>query len=518
MRLYISLLLIVCCLKGMAQDAPKKIELLHANELQYDESRTGKVRRLLGDVQFKHDDALMYCDSAWLYNETNTMDAFSRVHIKQGDTLDLYGDKLNYNGNTKIAIITNNVKLVDKEIVLTTDQLTYNRTTGVSYYTTGGKIVQKEDTLTSVLGYYFSGEKMLHFRKNVVLVNPKYTINCDTLKFKTTTEVAYFLGPTVIVSDENTIYCENGWYDTKNDVSQFNQNAKITSKEQTITGDSIYYDRATGFGKAIDNIVVHDTVQKVVIHGNYGEFFRTDEKTIVTGKALMKQDMDGDTLYLHADTLKTTLDTLSDKRTLFAYHKAKFFKSDFQGLCDSLVYSYKDSLISMYTAPVLWSDSNQLTADTVYLQMANGKMSEMKMRNTAFIISSEDSIHYNQIKGKNMIGFFKDSKLYKVRVLGNGQTLYYAREENKPLANVNKAESSDMLIFIDSNKVQTITFITKPDATLYPLKELSREELKLKDFSWKAILRPKEIEDVFIWKEMPVTEKKDKTKKAKLRE
>ncbi len=499
MRFSCFLFLTCCAINVIAQEAPRKIELLHANELQYNEKQTGKVRRLLGDVQFKHDDVLMFCDSAWLYSETNTMDAFSKVHIKQGDTLDLWGDKLNYNGNTKFAVVTGNVILIDKEIKLTTDRLTYDRNSGISNYTTGGKIVQKEDTLTSIFGYYYSGEKMLHFRKDVVLLNPKYTINSDTLKYKTTTEIAYFLGPTTIVSDENTIYCENGWYDTQKDISQFNQHAKITSKEQTITGDSIYYDRATGFGKAMQNIEVRDTIQEVVITGDYGEFFRKDENTVVTGKALMKQDMDGDTLYLHADTLKTTLDTVTDMRTLFAYHKAKFFKSDFQGMCDSLVYSYKDSLISLFRLPVLWNDSNQLTADTVYLQMANGKMDEMRMRNTAFIISSEDTAHFNQIKGKNMFGYFKDSKLYKVRVIGNGQTLYYAKEEDKPIENVNKAESSDMLIFIDSSKVQTITFITKPDATLFPLKELAKEELKLKDFSWKAILRPKKIEDVFKW-------------------
>jgi len=499
MRAFSVFIFISAAVNVLAQETPRKIELLHANELQYNEKQTGKVRRLLGDVQFKHDDALMFCDSAWLYSETNTMDAFSHVHIKQGDTLDLYGDKLNYNGNTKIAVITGNVIMVDKEITLTTDKLTYDRNSGVANYTTGGRIVQKEDTLTSIYGYYYSGEKMLHFRKDVVLLNPKYTIHCDTLKYKTSTEIAYFLGPTVIVSDENTIYCENGWYDTRNDVSQFNQHAKIISKEQTITGDSIYYDRANGFGKAINNIIMRDTVQEVVINGDYGEFFRADEKTIVTGKALMKQNMDGDTLYLHADTLKTTLDTISDKRTLFAYHKAKFFKSDFQGMCDSLVYSYKDSTISLFHLPVLWNDSNQLTADTIYLQLANGKMHEMRMRNTAFIISSEDTAHFNQIKGKNMNGYFEDSKLYKVKVIGNGQTLYYAKEEGKPLESVNKAESSDMLIYVDSSKVRTITFITKPDATLYPLKEIAKEELRLKDFSWKAILRPKKIEDVFRW-------------------
>lgn len=486
------------CFTASAQETPRKIELLHANELQYDETKTGKVRRLLGNVRFKHDDALMYCDSAWLYNETNSMDAFGKVHLEQGDTLNLWGDKLNYSGNTKIAVMTGNVKLVDKEITLTTDQLTYDRSNGISHYTTGGKIVQKEDTLTSIFGYYFSSEKMLHFRKNVVLLNPKYTINCDTLKFKTTTEVAYFLGPTFIYSDENTIYCENGWYDTRNDVSQFNQNAKITAKEQTITGDSIYYNRAAGFGKAINNIEVSDTVQKVVITGNYGEFFRKEENTVVTGKALMKQNMDGDTLYLHADTLRTTLDTISNKRTLFAYHKAKFFKSDFQGLCDSLVYSYKDSTISLFRFPVLWNDNNQLTADTIYLQLANGKMHEMRMRNTAFIISQEDSLYYNQIKGKNMNGFFADSKLYKVRVTGNGQTIYFIEEDGKEIESVNKAESSDLLIYVDSNRVQTITFITKPDATLYPIKDVAKEDLKLKDFSWKEFLRPRKMEDVFI--------------------
>lgn len=487
---------------GFAQE-PTKVELLHANSLEVDESIAPNARRLIGDVSFKHDDAIMHCDSAYLYSLTNSLDAFGNVHIIQADTVDVYGDKLNYNGNTKIAILTDNVKLDDKTMVLTTDKLTYNMETKKGFYTTGGKIVDKENVLTSIIGYYFEDKDQFFFKDSVVLNNPKYIIYSDTLMFNTTTEIAYFYGPTNIYSDENLIYCENGWYNTVNDKSQFNKNAYLQSDEQTIRGDSLYYDRATGFGKALENVEVIDTVQHIIINGDYAEYHDKEENTIVTGNTLLRQKFDSDTMYLHADTLRTELDTtLSDKRTLYAYHKVKIFRDDMQGLCDSLVYSYADSTIRMFQNPVLWSDSSQLTADTINILIHNNKVKELHMRNTSFIISREDSAFYNQIKGRNMIGHFKNDKLHKVNVYGNGQTIYFVSDEgSKEVDNVNQAESSDLVIYIDSNKVSKIVFLSQPDATLYPIQEVNINDMRLQNFSWHGHRRPMKIEDIFIWQE-----------------
>ena len=154
-RLPFLLLFTFVSLTSFAQEAKKKrIELLNAEVLEYDESLGHKARRLLGNVIFEHEGAVMNCDSAYLY-EDNSMDAFSKVSINKGDSIKMWCDELNYNGNTEFAKAKRNVKLVDREMTLTSQKLDYNMATEQAWYTTGGKIVDSENTLTSRVGYYF---------------------------------------------------------------------------------------------------------------------------------------------------------------------------------------------------------------------------------------------------------------------------------------------------------------------------------------------------------------------------
>ncbi|UPT67985.1 MAG: hypothetical protein M0D57_04805 [Sphingobacteriales bacterium JAD_PAG50586_3] len=176
---------------------PTQVELLNSDYLQVDDRLGKDVKRLVGNVAFKHDDVLLYCDSAYLYTLTNSLDAFSQVHIIQGDSVNMYGDKLKYDGNKKLAVMTGNVVLIEKNNTVTTDKLNYDVNGGIATYNTGGKIVsrQNNNVLTSKVGYYYSKSKQFYFRKNVELVNPQYTMKSDTLRYNTVNETSYFLGP-----------------------------------------------------------------------------------------------------------------------------------------------------------------------------------------------------------------------------------------------------------------------------------------------------------------------------------
>ncbi|MES2837620.1 MAG: OstA-like protein [Bacteroidota bacterium] len=509
------------------------IELVNADVLLYDETTGNTAQRLVGNVQFKHENALLFCDSAYLYDD-NKVDAFGKVHIQQGDSTHIYGDSLAYDGNTKLAKLKHNVKLVDSDVTLTTDSMDYDRNTNIAYYKTKGTIINKENTLVSESGYYHSSEHTMYFKKNVVLTNPKYTMTCDTLKYDTSDKIAYFQSPTHIKSKENLIYCENGWYDTESNKAQFNKNAFIKTKNQTLAGDSLYYDRTNGYGKAIKNITVTDSAQKMIITGDLADFYQRNKHTVVTKKALFMQIEGKDTLFLHADTLKhyTTsyADTVKPKvvevpvkkgkkkksetkkvvkeepedaeekdRFIYAYHKVKFYKKDMQGMCDSLVYSTTDSLMKMFKVPVLWSEANQLTGDQINIKSFDGKIETLHLTNNAFISEEVDSNMYNQIKGKTMIGYFVKNELSRISVKGNGQTIYYAKEDNDSYIGVNKAECTDLMIYLKESKVDKITFYKKPVATLYPIDKISGDDLFLKDFKWYGAKRPKNRYDVFVW-------------------
>jgi lipopolysaccharide export system protein LptA len=515
---------------GLLSFAQKKtIELLHARDMFFDQSSTIKAKRLVGDVAFKDGTTIMYCDSAHLFDNT-VVDAYGHVHIVKPDSINAYGELLHYDGSTKIAELNKNVKLIDKEMTIVTNTLFFNTRTNLANYTGGGTIMSKDNTLTSDKGYYFTHTKEVAFKKNVVMVNPSYTMYSDTLAYNTKTKITHFLGPTTIKSKQDYIYCEDGFYNTQTDYAQFYKNAYIITKKQKLKGDSIYYDKKNRTGRGYSNVSITDTSQNIVITGDYCYTSEARNLALVTGHAVLMQMNKKDTLFMHADTLRAENESKEDLarrleegkakiakapkaarkamlaklevnkdsvyKVLKAFHKVKFFKSDMQGKCDSLVYSYRDSTMNLYQDPVLWSQKNQLMAEHIEIITNKGVLQSMELTNSSFIISQDDTSRFNQIKGKIMHGYFVNNELNKIRVDGNGQSIYYGREKKKYIG-VNKVDCSDMLVYLKENQVNRITFITKPDATMYPIKELKPEELKLKDFSWRIAQKPKSKYDIF---------------------
>lgn len=509
-----GVLTLCLCLISIVLFAQKssQIEIINANSLEYDESLGNNAKRLIGNVQFKHEDALMFCDSAYFYSESNSMDAYGHVKIVQGDSLFLYGDSLNYSGVTKKALLRGHIKLENKEIVLTTNFLDYDRAKNMAFYYGGGTVVSKKEnnTLVSDLGYYYTQSKLFSFKKNVVLTNPEYTINGDTLHYGSQSKIVNFLGPTTITSKNDFIYCENGWYNTIVNTSKFFKNSYLYSNNKIITGDTIYYERETGYGRIDCNGAINDTLEGLILEGNVVELFQDRDSVMITNEALMMQLFEKDTLFLHADTFKVSTrivpnDSLPNQqdtiRNLFAYHHAKFYKTDMQGKADSIVYNFADSTVNFYYDPVLWSQENQLTSDFTYLQMKNGKIDAIYLNENAFIISKADSLfeHFNQIKGINMVGHFNDkNELQKIEVLEDAETIYYGRDDAGDYIGVNKAEGNNMLVFLENNELSSLTFIKDPEAVLYPIKEPSPKDVTLKGFNWRIKERPNNRFDIFV--------------------
>ena len=492
----------VFALESFSQDSrrPTRVDLLRADDMRFDRSIAPDARRLIGDVKFRHEDATMRCDSAWQFTVDNRFNAYGNVFINVNDTVKIFGDKLYYNGNTRIAELHGNVKMIDDQMTLTTQHLFYNLESNTANYIDGGKIVDIENTLTSKWGFYYADQKDFYFRGDVVLVNPEYVMNSDTLHYNTMTEVAYFFGPTTIVSDDNTIFCKNGWYDTRNDIARFSRDAWFTNGEQYLSGDSLFYDRNRGYGKAINNVLLKDSVQQTLVTGHFAEHFEHEFFSEVTQNAVLTVIGQGDSLFLHADTLRSIHDEENDKRLLFAYHRAKFFRKDIQGLSDSIVYNFSDSTIYLFNNPVLWSENHQLTANRIELKTAeNNRVESIHLFDAAFIVSKEDTTAFNQIRGRRIVGHFIENELRRIDVFGNGEALYYVRDEDEHLIGINKSLSSDMQIFLEDNAVSRIRLFTNADANLFPPEEIPMDERFLQHFRWITDKRPQRKEDIFQW-------------------
>lgn len=476
---------------------PTRVKIIQADQLRFERRFGQDIRRLIGNVILEHDGVLMYCDSAHMQEASNSFEAFSRVKINSGDTLFLHGNHLRYNGNTRVAEIYQNVRLVDDNLVLTTEQLNYNRNTGIAYYERNGTITDPDNTLTSRSGYYMTGEKRAHFRKDVVLVNPEYVMRSDTLVYHTETQVSLFFGPTTIEAGETFIYCENGWYDTKNDYARFSRNAYIINGEHNIRGDSLYYERPSESAKAFNNVVIVDTTQNVVLKGHYGEYYKHRGYTFMTNMPVAIFIENTDSLYLHADTIRAVFTSEQEIEQVKAYYKVKFFRDDLQGACDSLIYKMSDSLIVMYRYPVIWTGENQLTADSIHIKTDGETVRTMTLFNSAFMVNRSDSMQFNQVKGRNMTGYFNNGKLDYIVVSGNAQTIYYVKEEDGFLIGINQAEASRMRIEVEGNRIRRIFYFESPGGTMFPEKEMPAERRKLPGFNWMETKRPKTWTDIF---------------------
>ena len=492
-RCWLPFVMLLLSASLQAQDEQgRRVEILHSDSMKY-ERVDGRTRnRLNGNVRLMHNDLYMNCDSAWYYIDSNEVLAYSNIHIWQGDTIHIRGQFLTYNGNTRKAVLTENVELSDKEMQLFTDEIDYDVNTQVAVYDTGGRILNGDNTLTSITGIYYSDRKMLHFRDSVKIVNPDYVMTADTMRYDTGREIVWFAGPTEAVGDSIYLYCENGWSDTRNDVSQLMKNAILDNREQRITGDTLWYDERSGKGEAFGNVTITDTTDNITGGGGYAWYEKRPERFLLTETPWFSMFADDDTLTLRADTLRAipVTDTAGvDHRLLKAFYGCTIFSREMQGKCDSLSYSFRDSVIRLYKDPIVWSRENQMTADSIALFTVNSKADRMEMYNRAFVVSEVDTARYDQISGKNLSGYFVDNKLNRIKVTGNGEAIYYVVDGNE-LVGVNRARSSTIEIFFEDSKIAEIYQNQSPDGTLNPPFKIPDTDMRLEGYRWHPDLRP----------------------------
>lgn len=488
-------ILLVCNVLGVvAQRNPgigDRIQIVNANTFELVTKGKSKVKKLIGQVQLKQDQTVLYCDSAYVFDETNYVEAYNNVRINHNDSVNFYGDILKYNGQKRTARLEKNVRMIDNDAVLTSNELDFDFNQNKASYFTGGKLVSGQSTLTSQTGHYYTNTKELYFKKDVKLKGEEFDMICDTLKYQTNTKIATFYGNTVITSATDTVYCKAGTYHTEKQNGILLKRAKIRSAENTLIADTILYDRKKKYSKALGHIVIVDTVNKTLVLGNVAELFGLKRNSYVTKDALALSMVDNDTLMIWADTIYTYQKSAENSRDILkAFYKVRIFKKDLQAVCDSLVYIKQDSAMTLYKQPVLWSDANQVSGDTLVFYLNNRKLDSVHVKNNSFMASKLNAQHYNQIKGKNMNAYFKNSKIDYIHVFGNGQSIYYAKEDSAYIG-VNVIDCSEMKFMFEAGKIKSAQFVTQPDATFYPLNEMKPEELRLKGFKWLQKIKPK---------------------------
>ena len=474
----------------------ERVKLERADYLENGSQDGVRFDKVIGNVLFTQKDTRIFGDSAFFFKNQNLVKIFGRVRILEGDSITITGGRLIYQGDEKLAQMRENVVYRDPSMTLTTDFLDYDMEKHLAYYFEDGRLVTDARTITSKKGYYDTDARYASFKDSVVLRDQDLMVEADTFQYNTITEVAYFLGPTVITTNNGTVLNadEGGVYRSREDVTNFS-GAAIETPTYLLFGDELYGDRSEEYYTATSNVSFISKEEDLIITGDHGKHWKNQGLTKVYGNALMKKvfftdSLVTDTLYLKADTLISIEDSIPSKERLLAFHNVRIFKTDLQGKADSLSYILSDSLMFLYEDPVLWNENSQMESDTISMIITNGQINRMFLDSKAFVISHAVEDYYNQVKGRNMIAYFKESKLSQVDVNGNGESVYFElQEEDSLVMGMNKVLCSDMRLKFKEQDLSDITFYS-PDGSFIPFHEIKAESTKLEGFSWREYERP----------------------------
>lgn len=498
----VSLLFTIALIAQNEPEKPKQINIVYgANFTKNEQEYPGASIFSKDDrqVQFEHQGADLWCDVAIYFQKENRLEAIGNVLLKQGDSVEMTSQKIDYQGDIKLAKAWGNVILTNSDMTLKTDTLRLNRETQEAYYKDYGTVIDSANVLTSKVGRYFMERKKYQFLDSVHIDNPEYILDSEQLDYYTSSKNAYMYGPSTIVGATYKIYCERGFYDTKVESGYGIKNTRIDYNDRVMEGDSVYFNKAREFASATNNITVTDTINKGIVRAHYAEVHKAKDSLFATKRAVSVIVQEQDSLYVHGDTLMIT--GKADERITRAFRNAKFFKRDLSGKCDSIHSEERTGITQLITKPILWNGENQMTGDSIHLisNKETEQLDSLKVLENAFIISL-DSISmdgYNQAKGKDLFGKFIENELKIIDLIKNTEVVYYMYNDDDELIGINKTICSKIRITMENNDVDELTFYTDPDGDMFPEKDLPENSRILKGFVWYGDERILTKDDIF---------------------
>ena len=492
---YILLLFLLTFANLDSATAQKRVKLKQADQLRSGKDKDGnKFERVIGNVIFIQNRTTIYCDSAYFFKSKNSIEAFGRIKIVEGDSITITGNKLEYDGNIKKAKLRNNVVFTKLETsTLYTDYLDFDRPKNQAYYFNGGRLVDSINVLTSRKGYYDINSNMASFKKEVHVNNPDYTMTSDSLQYNSRSKVLYFRTPTNVLDkkDSSTFVYNGGEHDTRSRRSDLRLGT-AESKDYKLVGIDYQLDDIRKIYRLRGNVMMTSKKENLIIYGQAADYDKSKGISKIYNNAYVAKITDNnDTLFISADTLVSIENADPKKKRLLAYNHVKIFRSDLQGVADSLEYRESDSTIYFYKNPILWTEGNQMTADSIRMLIKGKTIDKIFMNVNSFVISKDSLFNFNQIKGRKMTAEFKNKKINQVIVEGNGESIYYAlSEEESSAMGMNKIICSNITIRFKDGKVNNLSFYVQPEASFIPPHELKKEDMTLKGFAWKETEKP----------------------------
>ena len=499
------LFFVIFSLSLQAQQS-QRIFLRHADVLTADAASRPGLQVAKGNVNFMHKGATLLCDSAHFREKENNFTAYGHVRFRQGDTLSLTAQRVAYDGQQEMIRARGNVVLRHRKTILYADSLDFDRRNNMGYYFEGGKLVDQETQLVSDWGEYHTDTREAKFFYGVTLKKENDYIETDSLLYDTQTSTATVVGRSVIYTGGRTITTRQGYYNTQAEVTHLYSRSTIEDNDMTITADTLFNDKHTGLYEAKGRVEYYGKKNQNELKAGYCRYDTQKGTAFATQRPVVKEYSQGDTLWLHADTLRMktfNMDTDSMYREVYAYHHARSYRKDIQAVADSISYNTRDSLLIMHRDPIAWNEQRQVTGEVIEVYLADSTLRQVNIIRQAMSIElMEDEEHYNQLSAHVINSYFDDKgNMTQTHAIGNVKTIYYPLDDkDKSILALNYLEGDTMRMYVDTLRQMEKIWVSKPVGTAYPLTQVPPDRTQLPGFAWFDYIRPRDPDDIFEWR------------------
>lgn len=457
---------------------------------------TNGATMILGETQLTSKKGYYYVEEQQIYFRDSVTVIDSNFNLR--------ADTLGFNTETRVVTFLGPTLITADSARIYTERGYYDTENNTAAFTRNAQYLKGEQQATADTIRYDGRRKSYQLEGNARFEEGPRIATADMIIYDEANDKSTLIGNARYQDEKQDILADEIVYDAKNEVYSTRGRSIISDPPQILEADQVDYSQDRGLGIALGNVIWRDTSAELTIACERAEYDRKSDYLKASGgrndRPLLITVIDGDSLFMASDTLfAMRADTLEgdSSRLLRAFYDVRIYKSNLQAICDSLSYSTVDSTFRLFKTPLVWADTTQFSADTVNMFLKDKKLDRIYLLSNSFIVNSPDELFFNQIKGKNITAFFAEDKLSRMSVIGNAESVYYARDEQGAYVGVNKTVCSEMMLFFTDNQIDKIKFYAEPKAEMKPMRQANHQELQMAGFFWEKQARPASLDDLF---------------------
>ena len=425
-----------------------KIKILNSDEIIFDKNFNSDVKKLIGNVICYHNDFKIYCDSAYLYGKKNKIESFNNIEIIKGDSIFIKCDKLIYIGDTKESYLSSSVELIHNDLKVITEKLYFN--------------FEKKLSKSNV------HSEILHNSKKIYCNQFIYDINNDLFEF---------FDQVKSVGLNDTIVTDTLTYNLKNDIIKLNTFFEIRSERAIIKG----------------NFGIIDNIKKSAVFTRNIELLNLKDKYTINSDSCIINNISNTSSFLknnymknyHSDNfiefIADTIININSKsfNGIIGISNIILNNKDFTAKSDSLSFDINQNIIKLHKNAIAWHNDYQGKANMIEILVIDDTLKNITFIDNPFLLSKVDTLKHNEISADSIILIFKQNRIEKINALQNCETVYFIRDKNDSIKNVNLSNSENTFIELVDGKIDNLKLDKAIKSEIIPLNIYSKSNREI---------------------------------------